>query len=83
MGQSTTPYPHVARGGHWDDEDVTMLRSAVRRSSDKSWKQQDPNCPRASGITPTRSSSLPRHPATQRAVAGGIAEGLEQRRGED
>jgi formylglycine-generating enzyme required for sulfatase activity/mono/diheme cytochrome c family protein len=45
--KSTKPYPHVARGGHWDDEDVTMLRSAVRRFSDKSWKQQDPQLPKS------------------------------------
>ena len=45
--QSTKPYPHVARGGHWDDEDVTMLRSSVRRFSDKAWKQQDPQLPKS------------------------------------
>ena len=45
--KSIKPYPHVARGGHWDDEDVTMLRSAVRRSSDKAWKQQDPQLPKS------------------------------------
>ena len=45
--KSTKPYPHAARGGHWDDEDVTMLRSAVRRSSDKAWKQQDPQLPKS------------------------------------
>jgi formylglycine-generating enzyme required for sulfatase activity len=45
--KSTKPYPHVARGGHWDDEDVTMLRSSVRRASDKSWKQQDPQLPKS------------------------------------
>ena len=45
--KSTKPYPHVARGGHWDDEDVTMLRSSVRRSSDRAWKQQDPQLPKS------------------------------------
>ena len=45
--KATKPYPHVARGGHWDDEDVTMLRSSVRRFSDKSWKQQDPQLPKS------------------------------------
>lgn len=45
--KSTKPYPHVARGGHWDDEDLGMLRSAVRRFSDKSWKQQDPQLPKS------------------------------------
>lgn len=45
--KSTKPYPHVTRGGHWDDEDVTKLRSAARRFSDKSWKQQDPQLPKS------------------------------------
>jgi formylglycine-generating enzyme required for sulfatase activity len=44
---STTPYPHVARGGSWDDEDPSALRSAVRRASDKSWKAQDPQLPKS------------------------------------
>src|SRR5688572_13723919 len=45
--RATKPYPHVARGGHWDDEDAAMFRSAVRRFSDKSWKQQDPQLPKS------------------------------------
>jgi formylglycine-generating enzyme required for sulfatase activity len=44
---STTPYPHVARGGSWDDEDAAMLRSSARRASNKSWKQQDPQLPKS------------------------------------
>ena len=40
------PYPHVARGGSWDD-DPDKLRSAARRASDKSWKQQDPQLPKS------------------------------------
>ena len=43
---STTPYPHVARGGHYDD-DPEMLRSAARRSSEPGWKQQDPQLPKS------------------------------------
>jgi formylglycine-generating enzyme required for sulfatase activity len=42
----TKPYPHVARGGSWDD-DPEMLRSAARRASDKSWKVQDPQLPQS------------------------------------
>ena len=42
----TKPYPHVARGGSWDD-DPAKLRSAARRGSDKSWKQQDPQLPKS------------------------------------
>ncbi|MCC7085670.1 MAG: SUMF1/EgtB/PvdO family nonheme iron enzyme [Pirellulales bacterium] len=40
-------YPHVARGGHWDDDDPAMLRCAARRSSDQEWKQQDPQLPQS------------------------------------
>jgi formylglycine-generating enzyme required for sulfatase activity/mono/diheme cytochrome c family protein len=44
--KQSTPYPQVARGGSWDDEPA-KLRSAVRRASDKSWKQQDPQLPKS------------------------------------
>jgi formylglycine-generating enzyme required for sulfatase activity len=40
-------YPHVARGGSWDDEDPTLLRSSVRRASSKNWKIQDPQLPKS------------------------------------
>jgi formylglycine-generating enzyme required for sulfatase activity/mono/diheme cytochrome c family protein len=43
---STRPYPHSVRGGGWDDE-VVGLRSAARKHSDKSWKQQDPQLPKS------------------------------------
>ena len=39
-------YPHVARGGAWDDE-AHDLRSAVRRASDKEWSVQDPQRPQS------------------------------------
>ena len=39
-------YPHVARGGSWDDE-PELLRSAARRSSDASWKMRDPQLPKS------------------------------------
>jgi formylglycine-generating enzyme required for sulfatase activity len=44
--KSKTPYPHVARGGHYDD-DPEMLRSAARRYSEPNWKQQDPQLPKS------------------------------------
>jgi formylglycine-generating enzyme required for sulfatase activity len=44
--RSTTPYPHVARGGHYDD-DPENLRSSARRFSDPNWKQQDPQLPKS------------------------------------
>ena len=44
--RGTKPYPHVVRGGSWDDP-VEKLRSAARRFSDKSWKQQDPQLPKS------------------------------------
>jgi formylglycine-generating enzyme required for sulfatase activity/mono/diheme cytochrome c family protein len=43
---SKTPYPHVARGGHYDD-DPEMCRSAARRASEPGWKQQDPQLPKS------------------------------------
>ena len=46
FGKSTTPYPHVARGGSWDDP-VANLRSSTRRASSKSWKVQDPQLPKS------------------------------------
>ncbi len=44
--KSTTPYPHSARGGSWDDFPES-LRSAVRRGSDAAWKMQDPQLPKS------------------------------------
>ncbi|MDX1951734.1 MAG: SUMF1/EgtB/PvdO family nonheme iron enzyme [Verrucomicrobiota bacterium] len=44
--RATKPYPHVARGGSWDDE-PDKLRSAARRASDKTWKIQDPQLPKS------------------------------------
>jgi formylglycine-generating enzyme required for sulfatase activity len=43
----TKPYPHVARGGSWDDEDPTALRAAARRASSAEWKRQDPQLPKS------------------------------------
>jgi formylglycine-generating enzyme required for sulfatase activity len=45
--KSTKPYPHVVRGGHWDDDDVAVFRSASRRASSKEWKVQDPQLPKS------------------------------------
>ncbi len=45
--QATKPYPHVARGGSWDDEDPAKLRSAARRASSADWKIQDPQLPKS------------------------------------
>jgi len=44
--RATKPYPHVVRGGSWDD-DPPALRSAARRGSDRSWKMQDPQLPKS------------------------------------
>jgi len=41
-----TEYPHVARGGSWDDE-ADILRSGARRASDSSWKMRDPQLPKS------------------------------------
>ena len=40
------PYPHVVRGGSWDD-DPRKLRSAARRGSHKGWTIQDPQLPKS------------------------------------
>lgn len=42
----TTVYPHVIRGGHWDD-DPEKLRSAARTPSTPRLKQQDPQIPKS------------------------------------
>jgi formylglycine-generating enzyme required for sulfatase activity len=39
-------YPHVVRGGSWDD-DPEGLRSASRYFSKPEWKQQDPQIPKS------------------------------------
>ena len=44
--KQTAPYGQIARGGSWDDK-VEKLRSAGRRVSDKTWKQQDPQLPKS------------------------------------
>ena len=44
--RSTKPYPHVARGGSWNDE-AERLRCGARMHSDPSWKMQDPQLPKS------------------------------------
>ena len=44
--QATKPYPHVVRGGSWDDPPES-LRSSARRASEKAWKTQDPQLPKS------------------------------------
>jgi formylglycine-generating enzyme required for sulfatase activity len=39
-------YPHVVRGGSWDD-DPPRLRSAARRASDEKWSRRDPQNPKS------------------------------------
>jgi formylglycine-generating enzyme required for sulfatase activity len=39
-------YPHVVRGGSWDDEPA-RLRSAARRASSESWSRRDPQNPKS------------------------------------
>ena len=39
-------YPHVARGGSWDDE-AGRLRCAARMASSPDWSQQDPQRPQS------------------------------------
>ncbi len=44
--RATQPYPHVARGGSYDDT-ASRLRSAARRGSARLWKMQDPQLPKS------------------------------------
>jgi formylglycine-generating enzyme required for sulfatase activity len=44
--RASKPYPHVARGGGWDDA-AASLRSGARRPSDRSWKMTDPQLPKS------------------------------------
>ena len=44
--KATQPYPHVVRGGSWQD-DADKLRSACRRGSSRDWKMQDPQLPKS------------------------------------
>jgi formylglycine-generating enzyme required for sulfatase activity len=44
--ETTEPYPHVVRGGSWEDPPPT-LRSAARVASNKDWKMQDPQIPQS------------------------------------
>ncbi|MCP5521527.1 MAG: SUMF1/EgtB/PvdO family nonheme iron enzyme [Verrucomicrobiales bacterium] len=44
--KATKPYPHVARGGSYDDM-ASSLRSAARRGSDPTWKMRDPQLPKS------------------------------------
>lgn len=41
-----TRYPHVVRGGSWDD-DALLLRSAARKASRKEWSKRDPQSPQS------------------------------------
>ncbi len=45
--KASKPYPHVARGGSWDDDEPAKFRLAARRASDPSWKIQDPQLPKS------------------------------------
>ena len=44
--KATAPYPHVARGGSWNDP-IDANRCTARVASDASWKQQDPQLPKS------------------------------------
>ena len=44
--RSTQPYPHVVRGGSWNDAPA-QLRSAARLGSSPDWKKDDPGLPKS------------------------------------
>jgi formylglycine-generating enzyme required for sulfatase activity/mono/diheme cytochrome c family protein len=69
-------YPHVARGGSWDDG-VEMLRAAARRPSNSNWKMRDPQLPKSKwyltdaqflGWRVVRSPKIPATPEELRKV---------------
>jgi len=45
--KATRPYPHVVRGGSYDDGDPASFRVAARRFSDAAWKVRDPQLPKS------------------------------------
>jgi len=45
--KATKPYPHVARGGSWDDGDPARLTVTARKPSGPEWKIQDPQLPKS------------------------------------
>ncbi|MBM3726565.1 MAG: formylglycine-generating enzyme family protein [Acidobacteria bacterium] len=44
--RAAKPYPHVVRGGSWND-DAAACRCGARAASDPSWKMQDPQLPKS------------------------------------
>jgi formylglycine-generating enzyme required for sulfatase activity len=46
VAPGTKEFERLVRGGSWDDE-APGLRSAARRTSNKDWKQQDPQIPQS------------------------------------
>jgi formylglycine-generating enzyme required for sulfatase activity len=44
--RSTTPYPHAARGGSWNDQ-AAALTCTARTASTPDWKMQDPQLPKS------------------------------------
>ncbi len=45
--RATKPYPHVTRGGSWDDENLARLTVTARKPSGPEWKIQDPQLPKS------------------------------------
>ena len=58
-------YPHVVRGGSWDDEPA-RLRSAARRTSEEKWSRRDPAEPEEQVVAHRRDvRRLPRGPRAE------------------
>jgi formylglycine-generating enzyme required for sulfatase activity len=45
--KATQPYPHVVRGGSWDDDKLERLTVTARKASGPEWKIQDPQLPKS------------------------------------
>ena len=78
--QSTTPYPHVARGGSWDD-DPQDLRSAARPPITRRLETTGPSAAQVHLVSHRcRLARLPPGPPTQSPVPGRNEGLLVQRR---
>ena len=80
--RATEPYPHVVRGGSWNDEPARVTCTA-RVPSEASWKRQDPQLPKSIwymtdaqwlGFRLVRPATLPSAEEMYRAWNSGVEE---------
>jgi formylglycine-generating enzyme required for sulfatase activity len=80
--RATEPYPHVVRGGSWNDE-AARVTCTARVPSDPLWKKQDPQIPKSIwymtdaqwvGFRLVRPATLPSAEEMYRAWNSGVEE---------